>query len=280
MDAAIDLNDFLLESDPYRHTFPTLELEGSIEYYLDVKHPVSLAETKIRQVISEIAPTFAIVVEFISFNTYTSVFDPAGPQKHPLISISASFSAQVTLWKDAAKVLHSIFKEMNIGSPFVEIVCHERSWRLTIDPILKATGIEVAASWEKVKPEIIQALDENLLSKDARWSNVCVFMCTTRDYPKTKLPTIVVSIAYPAKKDWQKVITAIKGILSSKHVNNIRVEFVYGGLEFSYSNYDNALDLYGFSTETVSSNSFGVDNREGSGSVGGCILLDDPRYKD
>lgn len=175
----------------------------------------------------------------------------------------------------------------------MEIVSRKDVWFLTIDPILNdEIGRDLATSWQRVRPAILAALDKNLTSKDAHWANVCVFMCTGRFSPKMRYPTILINMLYPAKADWARGANAIKEIISEQGGHCPSIEFVYGSLNtsapFRFSspeiNHEHIspgkpLDLNDIKKRTLGGDSIGILNSDGSGSVGGCILLDDPSHK-
>lgn len=89
IDQDLDLGDYLLKLDPHRFTVPTLETASGGIKFLDAKHTLHNSLVKIRQVIHDVTAKHGIVIEDITLNSYSSLFDPAGPQNHPLISIGA-----------------------------------------------------------------------------------------------------------------------------------------------------------------------------------------------
>ena len=199
---------------------------------LDRDHTLYNHLIEINQVVHDVMSKHEVEIGGIELKSYRSLFDPAGPQKHPLISICARTTASGTSsWRLAAETVYEKLKSKNLGSPFVEIISHQDSWNLTINAVLNdEIGKEVSASWAKVRVPILAALGQNLESKDAHWSTVCVFMCNGRDLPRARYPTIVINMRYPAKADWTAEMSTIKGILSEHGVTNLRVEFGYGGL--------------------------------------------------
>lgn len=247
----LDLNSFLLESDPHRHTVPALESAVQCFSFLAINHPIRRALPQMLRVTKEVILRHGISDEDVTFCQYSSLLDPVKLKDHPMVSISAKASGGIESWKLAANELYLRLQEMRIGDPFVEIVCHKKIWDLNIDPILdNQAGFEVKTAWEKVRPEILQLLSNNLSTVKAQWSNICVFMCTRRDLTETKHPTIVISMFYPAIADWGRNTEGISKILSSKGVSTLSIEFTYGSLVFSQPDHEEHLELKDLKDQT------------------------------